>query len=96
MKKNLIAIAGFLLFVSPAVHAAGKLKALIIDGQNNHKEWPKTTIIMRQYLQETGLYDVDIARTKFTWQGKQEAAFLPMAGVGETEDLPKPQTDPNF
>ena len=95
-KKLLQLIAGAMLIVSPAAQGAGKLKALIVDGQNNHKEWPKSTIIMRQYLAETGLFEVDIARTKFTWNGKQEAVFLPMAGAGETEDLPKPQADPDF
>jgi len=96
MKKFLRYIVGAMLLVSPAAQAAEKLKALIIDGQNNHKEWPKTTIIMRGYLEETGLYEVDIARTKFTWNGQQEAAFLPLAGVSGTEDLPKPKTDPDF
>jgi type 1 glutamine amidotransferase len=96
MKNALLATTGILLLAAPAAQAAGKLKALIIDGQNNHKEWPKTTIIMRQYLQQTGLYEVDIARTRFTWNATQEAAFLPLAGVGGTEDLPKPKTDPDF
>lgn len=41
-----------------------KLKALIVDGQNNHGNWPQTTEMMKQYLVETGLFDVDIARTK--------------------------------
>jgi type 1 glutamine amidotransferase len=95
--KKLLPIAACVTFlVAPTAHAAGKLKALIIDGQNNHKEWPKTTIIMRQYLADTGLFDVDIARTQFTWNGVQEASFLPMAGVAKTEDLPKPKADPDF
>jgi type 1 glutamine amidotransferase len=84
------------LLIAPTAHAAAKLKALIIDGQNNHKEWPKTTIIMRQYLEATGLFEVDIARTQFTWNGMQEALFLPMAGGAKTEDLPKPKADPDF
>jgi hypothetical protein len=54
------------LLVSQASPAAGKLKAPIIDGQNNHKEWPGTTIIMRRYLEETGLHEADLARTRFT------------------------------
>ena len=29
---------------------AEKLKALIIDGQNNHSAWPKTTVMMKQYF----------------------------------------------
>lgn len=81
---------------SPAVQGATKLKALIVDGQNNHQAWPKTTIIMRDYLKDSGRFEVDIARTKFTWNGNQEAAFLPLAGVGPTEDLPQAKTDPDF
>lgn len=41
-----------------------KLKALIVDGQNNHKVWPKTTRMMKKYLEETGLFTVDVATTK--------------------------------
>lgn len=46
-----------------------KLKALIIDGQNNHGVWPKTTMMMKSYLEETGLFNVDIYRSKYTYQG---------------------------
>ncbi len=76
--------------------ADAKLKALIIDGQNNHKVWPKSTIMMKQYLEDTGLFEVDVDRTQFTWRAQREKAFLPLAGVGETEDLEKPKHDPDF
>ena len=85
--------------VVSAIHspAADKLKALIVDGQNNHKVWPKSTIMMRQYLRDSGLFEaVDIARTRFTWRGEDEAKFLPLAGVGESEAQEKPKTDPEF
>jgi len=72
------------------------LKVLIVDGQNNHEVWPKSTIMMKQYLEETGLFEVDICRTKFTWKGEREKAYLPLAGVGETQDLKEPKTDPDF
>ena len=96
MKNILPLIAGATFIASSAANAAEKLKALIVDGQNNHAAWPKSTIIMREYLRETGLFEVDIARTRFTWNGKQEAAFLPLAGVGPTEDHPEAKTDPDF
>ena len=94
--KKLIPI--FLLVIAglQPSFAAEKIKALIIDGQNNHAVWPKSTIMMKQYLQETGLFEVDIDRTRYTWQAKREAAFLPLAGVGETEDLEQPKSDPDF
>ncbi len=40
-----------------------KIKLLIIDGQNNHGNWPQTTQMMKGYLEETGLFAVDIATT---------------------------------
>lgn len=43
--------------------AAEKLQALIVDGQNNHRVWPTTTKMMKKYLEETGLFAVDIATT---------------------------------
>lgn len=39
------------------------MKALIVDGQNNHGVWPKTTQMMKSYLEATGLFTVDIATT---------------------------------
>ncbi|MBA4408865.1 MAG: ThuA domain-containing protein [Bacteroidota bacterium] len=83
-----------ILLVSLTVEA--KIKVLIVDGQNNHEVWPKSTIMMKQYLEETGLFSVDIKRTKFTWKGEREKAYLPLAGVGETQDLKEPKPDPDF
>lgn len=48
---------------------APMLKALIIDGQNNHYVWPKNTMILRDYLKETGLFTVDVYRTDTVWLG---------------------------
>ncbi len=49
--------------------APSKLKALIIDGQNNHYVWPKTTMMMKDYLEQTGLFEVDIHRMDSVWLG---------------------------
>ncbi|SDM75809.1 Type 1 glutamine amidotransferase (GATase1) [Catalinimonas alkaloidigena] len=46
-----------------------KRKALLIDGQNNHYVWPKTTMMMRDYLEQTGLFEVDIYRMDSVWLG---------------------------
>jgi len=94
MKKVLIILAWIMILTISA--DAKKIKVLIVDGQNNHEVWPKSTIMMKQYLEETGLFEVDINRTMFTWKAEREKAFLPLAGVGETEDLKEPKTDPNF
>ena len=92
MKRSLIILSILILSLS----AEAQLKALIIDGQNNHVVWPKSTIMMKQYLEETGLFEVDIMRTQFTWKAEREKDFLPLAGVGETEDLKDPKADPDF
>ncbi len=41
----------------------GELAALIVDGQNNHRIWPTSTQYLKGYLEETGLFTVDIATT---------------------------------
>lgn len=51
------------LAVSLVVNAAianPALKALIIDGQNNHN-WKETTPLIKKALEETGLFSVDVA-----------------------------------
>ncbi len=46
-----------------------KIKTLIIDGQNNHYIWPKSTMMMKDYLEKTGLFEVDIHRMDSIWLG---------------------------
>ncbi len=48
----------------PQAVADPPLKALIVDGQNNHGIWPKTSKMMKAYLEQTGLFSVEMARTK--------------------------------
>ena len=40
--------------------AAEKLSALIVDGQNNHGNWPQTTQMMKRYLEDSGRFKVDV------------------------------------
>jgi type 1 glutamine amidotransferase len=47
--------------LSRAAEAAGEpIKVLIVDGQNNHQCWPKTTQMMKRYLEETKRFTVDV------------------------------------
>ena len=52
----------------------GKLKALIIDGQNNHK-WQETTPVMKTILEECGRFTVDVATSP--GKGKDMSSFRP-------------------
>ena len=92
--KKILYITLSLIILSLTMEA--KIKVLIIDGQNNHVVWPKSTIMMKQYFEETGLFEVDIMRTQFTWNAKREKDYLPLAGVGETQDLDQSKADPDF
>ncbi|TLF44988.1 ThuA domain-containing protein [Maribacter aurantiacus] len=54
---------------TPQELAPAKLRALILDGQNNHYVWPKTSMMMKDYLEETQLFEVDIHRMDSVWLG---------------------------
>lgn len=65
MKRGvLFAIVATLALGASVLSAGEKMKALIVDGQNNHKAWPQTTLMMKRYLEETGLFTVEVATTK--------------------------------
>ncbi len=73
-----------------------KIRVLIIDGQNNHAAWPKTTMMMKKYLEDTKRYQVDIARTKFTWQGDQLLEKYPLNDGVQREAKKQAVPDPDF
>ena len=59
----ILSLAVLAVSCTAALAAEPKLKALIVDGQNNHGNWPTTTKMMKNYLEETGLFTVDVATT---------------------------------
>jgi type 1 glutamine amidotransferase len=62
--KSLLAMTVAMLFGSAAAFAADapKLKALIVDGQNNHN-WKATTPVLKHALESSGRFTVDVATT---------------------------------
>jgi hypothetical protein len=75
MKLITSILASSLLFALPTI-AAEKLKALIVDGQNNHAVWPKSTVMMKQYLESSGLFEVEVMRTRFISNYKREESWF--------------------
>ena len=70
--KQFSAFLVLLLLFTASVNADDpKLKALIVDGQNNHN-WQGTTPVLKKYLEETGLFKVEVATT-----GKDMSDFKP-------------------
>ena len=49
MKRYFLAIAILAFVLFPSISRADDaLKALIIEGQNNHRDWPTTTPMMKK------------------------------------------------
>ena len=71
---SFLALGALLLFSVQSATAAGKLKALIIDGQNNHN-WRATTPILHAALESSGRFTVDVATTPPNSEGMD--AFKP-------------------
>jgi len=103
MKSNYIILALIAVFALGKTQAqttsggnAKVIKTLIVDGQNNHVQWPKITYMMKQYLEETGKFSVEVKRTHFTWQGDDLVAQYKIPGVPNTQALPKPRADSSY
>jgi type 1 glutamine amidotransferase len=96
MRAPLLACLALLAAVTSPAAAPAKLRVLIIDGQNNHSVWPKSTAMMKAYLEQSGRFEVAVARTRFTWKGDKWLAQYPAPGGGPVQDLKEPQADPDF
>jgi type 1 glutamine amidotransferase len=97
MKHHKILLAVLLLFLGVYSNAQGldkTINVLIIDGQNNHVQWPKTTHMLKTYLEESGLFKVDVQRSAYTWKGEEFILEFPLDQ--KTEALENPKPDPNF
>lgn len=92
----LVTVVWLALFGATSLDAQERLRALIIDGQNNHAMWPKTTLMMKQYLEQSGRFTVDVERTKYTWNGGELLAKYRLENGKSYEDLKDPKPDPDF
>ena len=72
------------------------LKVLLVDGQNNHTVWPKSTFMLKRYLEESGLFEVDVYRSKLTWRGDKEMDFLNLFSRPGQLIVAEPDTDHTF
>lgn len=66
MRSHLIpalAVGSLLITCGSPADPEPRYNALIVNGQNNHKIWPQTTEFLQGYLEETGLFAVDVATT---------------------------------
>ena len=96
MKFSLLCCVVLVGVLSTNVSRAELLKVLIIDGQNNHGIWPKTTQMLKQYLEDAGRFVVDVARTRYTWNGGEYVHQYPLNDGKTYEHLDQPKADPEF
>lgn len=83
-------------FAQEKTNSPQKIRALIIDGQNNHDQWPKTTFMLKRYFEESELFNVQVERTAFTWKGEEYLTDYAISGTGDSEIVEKPITDPDY
>lgn len=91
VKYVLLLLNCLLLSCTSGMEGEGKttrLKALIIDGSNNHYVWPKTSFMMKDFLEETGLFEVSIYRLDSVWLGIKYNQSRPMPYEGYIEKYP--------
>jgi type 1 glutamine amidotransferase len=60
LRRQWFAALGVWAVLAAVALAAPPYKALIVDGQNGH-DWKATTPVLKQLLEETGLFAVDVA-----------------------------------
>lgn len=75
--KRFLSVVCIVLFGALTLQAQSgkKFSILIIDGQNNHRNWAETSRMMKGYLEETGLFTVNITTTPEA--GKDMSGFTP-------------------
>jgi type 1 glutamine amidotransferase len=71
---GLMLVWGICLSASLALGAEGTLKALIVDGQNGHN-WKETTPVLKKVLEQTGMFQVDVATSPA--KGQDMSGFKP-------------------
>jgi len=97
--SGIIVLFCCLAVTNPALADGGsddKIKVLIVDGQNNHGDWPKITAMLKQYLETSGKFTVDIQRSQFTWRGDNWLKEYGLSDGKEYQALKKAKTDPDF
>ena len=51
---------------------------------------------MKSFLEKSGRFTVDVARTRYTWKGGDLLKQFPLDDGKTYEDLPQPKSDPDF
>jgi type 1 glutamine amidotransferase len=77
-----------LIGIQSSAHAADKLRVLIVDGFNPYHEWQVTTPVMKEILEKSGLFTVDVATVPIP-EGYQANTGSPPPPVADLDFHPK-------
>ncbi len=77
-----------LLGMNPTAQAADKLRVLIVDGFNPYHEWQVTTPLMKQILEKSGRFEVDVATVPIP-KGYKPDLSGPLPRIDSIEFRPK-------
>lgn len=97
-KKHTLRVVTFLLVVSSSsvINAEQSVvNVLIVDGQNNHVVWPKSTMVFKRMLEDSKRFNVDIARTKYVWKSHKFIKQFPL-NDGKVYIETEPKIDETF
>ena len=91
MKARNVLLIGAALWLAQTAFAASAMKALIIDGQNNH-DWKATTPVLKKLLEDTKLFEVEVLTSPQV--GGDWSTFKPQFGnykliVGNYNEFPR-------
>ena len=73
IKRMLTIIA--ILIATTAIHAADPIKVLIVDGPQKYHDFKKTTPILKEILEKSGRFKVDLSRS--TTAGCKDGSYKP-------------------
>ncbi len=73
-RRHWLTVLGIWILTASVAGAAPAMKALIVDGQNNHN-WRETTPVLKELLEATKLFTVDVATSPD--RGQDMSGFKP-------------------
>src|SRR5438128_4970991 len=60
MRHVIPGLVAALMLAATWSSAAGPIRVMLLDGDNNHRTWPDTSKVMKKVLDESGLFQTTI------------------------------------
>src|SRR3984893_5706006 len=60
MRNITLGFIAALMFAATLTSASGRIRVMLLDGDNNHRTWPDTSRVMKKVLDDSGLFQTTI------------------------------------